>query len=1035
MPGRSVSPVFVGRSDELELAASVLDRVGVGGATHLLISGEAGVGKTRFSDEVSRLAHERGIAVLRGACVAVGGVGLPYAPIAALLRDAVRELGDDARASLGDVKFAALSSLAPVAGSTAGAAAGAPAPASPATIAPAGSVAQAASQSYLFEALLGVFQRLARDRPLLLVVEDLHWSDPATRDAIAFLVSNLADEPVAICLTYRTDEIDRRHPLLPWLAEVGRTGWFERIDLQRFPRDETARLVAAITGSDPDPDVVDRIQRRADGNAFFVEELLMAGGGGIAVGALPPTVRATLTARVAAAPEAAQYVLRVASVSGRRVDEEVLAAVAGMDRDELNLGLRAAIEAHLLLPDQDQGESGYAFRHALVQEAVYDEVLPGERRSVHRAYAEELAARAGQRDATGASDAARWAELAHHWGAARDDIRAAEASLRAGGAASEAFAFEAAERHYERVLELWDSVPDPERSLGIDRVELLVRTARAAEVGGDFRRMVDLLREAISIGASTDPIRGALLLEQLGRSLWLVGDTETALQSYHAAMTMLPTDRPTPERARVLAGMGQILMLVDRFAESLEFCDEAVAIAREVGDRRVEAHALNSRGLALAQLGRCREALPSLRRSLAMSIQLGSPDDVGRGFVNLTDAMKFCSLDREALDVVEAGIEAIDRMGMRISYGPVIRGNGALIAYGIGAWDDAARFEADAGRIDQPGRNEIYTLAYTIRLAVARGDAGVDERLARFRDLLEGRVSIDGQYSGRYALARAERALWRGDLAGAAATVDEGLGWFEGKDFPYFTSLLHALGARARADLALRARDSRGPASEIDEAVAGVDRHIDAIAEAITTHPPEPEALGEVVGALRSAQAERSRAAAAPDPGAWRAAVAAWEARDRPYEVAYARWRGAEASLERGDRAAAGDLLAEAWRWATDQGALPLAGQIETLARRARLDLAAPSQLAATDGARPDEGPSASDRAADDFGLTRREREVLALVAEGWTNRQIADHLFISENTAGVHVSNILGKLGASGRTEAAAIAHRMGLAAEVAEA
>ena len=214
---------------------------------------------------------------------------------------------------------------------------------------------------------------------------------------------------MSLCLTYRTDELDRRHPLLPWLAEIARTGRFERIDLERFERNETARLVAAITGTEPEPEALDRIQGRAEGNAFFVEELLMAGGGQIAVGNLPPTVRATLTARVAAAPEPAQYVLRVASVSGRRVDEDVLAGVAGMDRDELNGGLRAAIDAHLLVADVDQSSTGYAFRHALVQEAVYDELLPGERRSVHRAYAEELAVRTTATGASGAAGAAQWA--------------------------------------------------------------------------------------------------------------------------------------------------------------------------------------------------------------------------------------------------------------------------------------------------------------------------------------------------------------------------------------------------------------------------------------------------------------------------------------------------------------------------------------------------------------------------------------------------------------------------------------------------
>jgi DNA-binding CsgD family transcriptional regulator/tetratricopeptide (TPR) repeat protein len=478
--------------------------------------------------------------------------------------------------------------------------------------------------------------------------------------------------------------------------------------------------------------------------------------------------------------------------------------------------------------------------------------------------------------------------------------------------------------------------------------------------------------------------------------------------------------------------MGQILMLVDRFAESLEFCAEAVAVAHEVGDRRVEAHALNSRGLALAQLGRCREALPSLRRSLAMSLELGAAEDVGRGFVNLTDAMKFCSLDREALDVVEAGVEAIERMGMTGSYGPVIRLNGVLIAAGIGDWSEATRFEADAGRVDQPGRNEIYALAYSIRLAVARGDPDVDGRIERFGELLDGRHVVEGQYSGRYALARAERALWRGAPEAGLAVALDGLGWFAGKDFAYFTCLLHAMAARARADIAVRVRDSRGPETEVAGIVAMIDRHIDAIAEAITTHPAEPEALGELVGALRFAQAERARAAATPDAAAWTSAVDAWEARDRPYEAAYGRWRATEALLEVGDRAGARETLAKAWRWASERGAGPLLAEIEMLGKRARLELTATDD--ATDGAVGSAAPSSSGP-ADEFGLTRREREVLALVAEGWTNRQIADHLFISENTAGVHVSNILGKLGASGRTEAAAIAHRLGLTADIAEA
>jgi len=203
-------------------------------------------------------------------------------PIAAMLRDSVQHDGDALRTSLDPSAIAALGSVAPALLT------GDP---------PSG---HAVSQARLFDALLRYFDGLATDAPVLVVIEDLHWSDPGTRDAITFLVPNLVSRRVAFVLTYRTDELDRRHPLLPWLSELDRTGRFERIELQRFDRDETTSLIAAITGTEPSAAQADRIQRRADGNAFFVEELLMAGGGGLAVGGLPTTVRATLTGRVAA---------------------------------------------------------------------------------------------------------------------------------------------------------------------------------------------------------------------------------------------------------------------------------------------------------------------------------------------------------------------------------------------------------------------------------------------------------------------------------------------------------------------------------------------------------------------------------------------------------------------------------------------------------------------------------------------------------------------------------------------------------------
>jgi len=227
----------------------------------------------------------------------------------------------------------------------------------------------------LFDALLRYFDGLATDAPVLVVIEDLHWSDPGTRDAITFLVPNLVSRRVAFVLTYRTDELDRRHPLLPWLSELDRTGRFERIELQRFDRDETTSLIAAITGTEPSAAQADRIQRRADGNAFFVEELSGMEGLSSAT-TLPVDLADLLLVRLDRLDEPSRRVVGAASVAGRRVSHELLTrvlAASGSDAQDLDLGLRQAVDALILEPRLAGNQPGYAFRHALLSEAVYEE--------------------------------------------------------------------------------------------------------------------------------------------------------------------------------------------------------------------------------------------------------------------------------------------------------------------------------------------------------------------------------------------------------------------------------------------------------------------------------------------------------------------------------------------------------------------------------------------------------------------------------------------------------------------------------------
>ena len=317
--------------------------------------------------------------------------------------------------------------------------------------------------------------------------------------------------------------------------------------------------------------------------------------------------------------------LGIVAAAGRRIDHDLLVAAAdAADVRGLDAALRAAIASQILVVDADAaGSEGYAFRHALLAEVAYDDLLPGERRRLHRVCALALAARPS---ATGASAAAHWAELAHHWAHAHDR-RAFEASLEAAGR-GRGVAFEASLRQYERVIDLWPDVPDPEGLAGADQAELLGRPGwriprrhrrigRRAPARGDRRR-----RSRRGSGPARGDARGA------GRGLWANGDSAEALVEYERAVALMPAEPPTAERASVLSGYGQMLMLLDRWQES-GLCEEAIAIAQLVGAREAEGHARNTLGLDLAAQGRRGgDRVPRARAGIA--IEVGNVDDIGR---------------------------------------------------------------------------------------------------------------------------------------------------------------------------------------------------------------------------------------------------------------------------------------------------------------------------------------------------------------------------------------------------------------------
>ena len=1004
MPGRIVSPTLIGRATELDALAEALDAAAEGQPVHQLVAGEAGVGKSRLVREVSALATVRGFRVLVGGCADIGAGGAPYGPVGEGLRQLVRDLEP---ATLEHVIGPARADLARLV----------------ASLGPASDqVANTEfTQPRLLDAVLGVLFRLAELSPVLFVVEDLHWSDPATRETVAFLVRHLRSERVLLLMTFRSDELQRRHPLLPWLAELGRTGRADRTDLARLDAEQTADLLAAILGRRPSADVVDGIHRRSDGNPFFVEELLSAGADAGGGGPLPPTLREVLLARLVALPEHAQPVIRVAAVAGRGVDHDLLAEVADMGELDLTEALRTAVSEQVLvagaLADSEHG-ADYAFRHALLQEAAYDDLLPGERQRLHRAFAGALASRA---PGTGAIAAGHWAELAHHWSNARDDQRAFDAFVRAGGEAARAFAFADSRRYDERALDLWSSVSDPETVANLDRAALLGRAAESAMLSAESRRAVAMQREAIAaLGPQAEPVRLGTAYERLGRAHWINGEIQPALQAHETAMRLIPVEPPSAERARAMSGYAQILMLVDRWTDSLEVAAEAVAMARAVGAREAEGHALNTYGLDLAANGSGPEAYAALNEALAIAREVKNADDIGRAYVNLGAAYQMNGDLHGMLEKTQEGALAADALGLERTYSTFIRENGITASFELGDWAEAERLAQASIEVLERGRHQRrYGLTRWLPLLVATGDARLGAVIDELTDVLDG-FPGEAQFHAPFRTGVAERALWAGEPDEALRSIERAVVELEPLHWTWYALRLYRAGIRAAADAAEVARARRDTAAERSAVKAG-ERYW-AQFESLVARAREHQ--GSEAGVPTAAEAaiataEYERLHHRPAAGAWADAAGRWRAYENPYLTAYCQWGRAEALLGDGERGAATSALIEAHRTAARLGAQPLRTAIEGLAARARVDLSADDAepVVAADG-----GP------ADPFGLTRRERDVLPLLVLGRTNRQIAEALFISENTAGVHVSNILGKLGAATRAEAAGIAARLGL-------
>jgi DNA-binding CsgD family transcriptional regulator/tetratricopeptide (TPR) repeat protein len=988
MTGRVTSASLVGRQEELGRLHLALQSVAAGEPTTVLIAGEAGVGKTRLVEEFAAQVDDYA-QVLLGRCLQLSGGGLPYGAIIDALRDLTRNPGSAGLEGLIGPASDDLRRLLPGAAPTR-------------STEPISGFAQ----SRLFESILRFLDRLAQEQPVVLIIEDVHWADRSTLDLLMFLVRVVRHERLLVAATYRSDELHPQHPLEPALAELDRNRHLERLELVPFDRGELSLLLGGILGRPPSPATVQHVLARSGGNAFLAEELLAAERN-LAGQELPRRLHSIMLARVTALGEDTRHLLRLAATAGRPIEHHLLAAAAQLPEERLLKATREAVDRQVLRTDRDI----YRFRHVLLQQAVYGELLPGERVRLHTAVARALTEDAHARALRQTS-----AELAQHWYIVRDYPRALTASISAARAAAEVYGFTEAYQHYERALNLWEQVPDAWEQVGLTLSDLRLEAAEAAGWTGLADRAATLIQEAlVETGPHIEPARAGVLRARQAEWLSDAGDHKAALATYEEASRLVAGEPPSAGKARVLAGQATELMRQGQYSASRAVCEDALAVARAVGALAEEGRALNTLGCVLSELGDPEAGITSLRRALSLCEQAGSFDDIHTAYLNLSYVLGVdAGRPHEGLQALQQGLARLRELGLEFALpSNTLRSNLAGGLWSMGRWREAEKVLNETQIGEMPSRFALALPLLRAHLHLVHGQFDLAHEQAQVAVHMAERLSdLPSQSSVQSLLA--ELAIWRGDAAAARSAVAKALQYLTDDDHSFAIGVCR-IGLRTEADAAERARDRRATTSEVADIQATGQRLLDRARESLA------RIGGNLPGARVHAagcEAEFTRLHLRPDPDRWAELAATCDAISRPYEAAYARWRQAEALIARKAPGAAA-VLRQAYHTTVELGEVLLRRELERLAQRARIDLQPMST----------KPPAASQgRMAKAQALTPREQEVLGYLMEGRTNRQIARALFITEKTASVHVSNIMGKLGAANRSEAAAIAHRLRL-------
>jgi DNA-binding CsgD family transcriptional regulator len=963
---------LVGRDRELELLTGAFRTASTGRPGIVIVSGEAGIGKTRLVEELmEHAATARGL-VASGSCSPVSGARLPYGPVVELVASLLRQLPD-------------LPALMPEEAWLA--------------VAPLTGVRVHAwelpdlrlASTRLFVGFVEMLAAASARRSALLVVEDVHWADQGSVDLLTFAARRLGRERILLVVTNRPAGAQRPVPIRSALGELRRLPGTVDVSVEPLSPSSTRELVAELTGG-PARSQLEQIAQRSGGIPFFALHLATYDAGQ----AISPHLRDVLLSSLEDLSRGEKALLVLLAVIGDTHEAELLAKASAAAPDEFNERARALVDRGLLVA---RGAS-IGFRHALLREVVVQDTLPSERVFAHEQAADALLRSAAARQPR------RAAQLAHHLLECGRHAEAIGYAIRGARHAGGVWAFADAWRLFRAVLRLWPLVDEPEAATGVSYPQLLREAAMACRWSGALDDALALLREATEL-PDVPPATRAETEHAYGQVLWAAGDMGASLAAYRRAEALLPSTVHARLRSAVLAALAHGLMVTGQSQEAEKTARAAVDLATSVGADRERLHAAITAAAVRAQLGDVDAAVLALRDCLPQAHRLDDIELVVRCYGNLTFALGIACRYEELAAAAAEGLRACRRYGPVVSLASTLMNNQVNALVTLGRWDEAvevAGVALDGATASSVGSHLRIAMA---EVAVARGDAQeADRLLAQAHEF----GADDPYLTSALSVVRAERALWERRPRVAESAIAAALPTLQAQDDAL--PLIEAcwLGLRAAADVAegqvpRRRAGQPAPASLelLDLARGAIGRTALPVASVI----------------LSQSQAEAHRISGTDVPAQWAAAAAANAELERPYFRAYCLYRLGAAELRRQARSAAQTALKEGLRLAETLGAGPLAAEIRTLASVAGIGL--DSAVAAAPS------PAGSATKAP-YGLTPREREILELLTTGATNRLIGRALFISERTASVHVSNILAKLGAANRTEAARIALRMNL-------